>query len=101
MKRYVISQLKTLDNGDATMYITVYGNKMGTSIVNNISENRCDLDDNKLEAVYNNPIKSERSAKILRTKLSKAYTWSNNIIDFPDNITYDQFKSFVQWGVRD
>lgn len=51
-----------------------------------------------IEKLYNNPIKTLRAATRLKNKYSKSFpNLVAKVREFPDEISYDQFKAFIRW----
>ena len=105
MRYYVVS---TIIKTDGVVNKIVYGdfikkNRSMTYIVNNTrDESLTEVDSESIEKVFNNPIKTERAAKILLNKMIKNEKltnsfWHSEIRFYPDDISLDQFSAFVRW----
>ena len=71
-----------------------------TIISNDILNDKFVEDEVTIKKIYDNPIKTLRSANILLNKLKKDDNnkqWDIIVKEYPDEISYDQFSAFIRW----
>ena len=106
MRYYVVSTINTVDGIINKIVYGDFKKKNERSMVyisNNIVDDSLSIiDSDVIETVFNNPIKSLRSAKVLLNKMIKNEKltnsfWHSEIKEYPDDISFDQFSAFVRW----